>query len=171
MAQFQFNSNDVDGNVDDRTPLPPGRYQAIIDKTEMGAPNANNTVQLMVEWGITDGPHKDRKVRNYVTVECPKSDKARDIGLRFLKNVCESVGIAGFTDTDELCNRPHIIEVAPQKDKPEFSEVKRTYPAGAGVPVSGPPPVQQAASFETAVPVQEAPKVAPTANVPPWARK
>ena len=82
MAQFQFNSNVIDGNVPDMTPVPPGRYQAMIDKTEMVNPNEKGTVQLMTEWDIIDGPHKGRKVRNYTTVECPTSDTARDIGSR-----------------------------------------------------------------------------------------
>jgi hypothetical protein len=161
MAQFQFHNQMVEGDMLDSIPVPPGRYAAMIDKTEIGAPNEKGTVQLMTEWVIIDGQHKDRKVRNYTTIECPTSDTARDIGLRFLKNICESVGIAGFSDTDELCNRPHIIEVVIEKrQKGDFATVKRTYPSGATSPAPAP-----------AAPAHSAPAQAPTGNLPPWARK
>ena len=171
MAQFQFHNQMVEGDMLESTPVPPGRYTAMIDKTEIGAPNEKGTVQLMTEWVIIDGQHKDRKVRNYTTIECPTSDTARDIGLRFVKNICESIGIAGFSDTDELCNRPHIIEVVIDKrPKGDFATVKRTYPSGATAPAPAPAAPTLAAPTQ-AVPAHSATTQAPTGNLPPWARK
>jgi hypothetical protein len=160
---------------------------AAIDKTEMGKANEKGTEQLMIEWAIIDGACKGRKVRNYITVCCPTSEQAQQIGMRFLKNVCESVGIAGFSDTDELCGRPHQIEVDHETKTPAkvgetakvFATVKRTFPAGAQVATamapqsSLPPVVDHAAVASTLTNAGVAPALAakPAPAAPPWARK
>ena len=72
MAQFQFHNHMVEGDMLEFTPVPPGRYTAMIDKTEIGAPNEKGTVQLMTEWVIIDGQHKARQVRNYTPLDCPR---------------------------------------------------------------------------------------------------
>ena len=175
MAHLSFNANQVEGDVQDFAPLPKGKYNAVIIKTEMGKPNDKKTEQLKLEWEIIDGPHAKRHVSTYVTVCCPSSKTAQDIGMRFLKNVCEAVGMAGFTDTDELCGRPHIVNIedgTPNRDGKVFSEVKRCYPAGAGqVATQGAP--KAAATVTTAPAAQAAPvgAGAAPAGMPPWMKK
>jgi hypothetical protein len=185
MAQFQFQSNAVEGDMPDTTPVTKGRHMAAIDKTEMGKANDKGTEQLMVEWAIIDGPCKGRKVRNYITVCCPTSEQAQQIGMRFLKNVCESVGIAGFSDTDELCGRPHQIDVDHESKTPVkvgetakvFATVKRTYPAGASVATAMDHAAVAAtlttAPSSTATASSQATTMAakPAPAAPPWARK
>lgn len=135
MAVLNFNANNVEGDVRDFSPIPNGKYDAVIIKTDLGPANNKGTEQLKVTWEIQSGPMAKRQVSNWITVSCPTSKEAQEIGMRFLKNVCESVGIAGFTDTDELCGRAHIIDIGQRKDVNDatkvFNEVKRCYPAGA----------------------------------------
>ena len=134
MAHLNYNANDHE-DMKDMTPVPKGKYSAIIESTKLGeSKGEKHTQQLEITWVIVGGEHDGRKVTNWVTVACDTA-VARDIGMRFIKNICEAVGIAGFTDTDELVGREHVIDVGSVKkqgdggDK-EFSEVKRCYPAG-----------------------------------------
>lgn len=172
MAHMSFNANQVDGDVKDFSPLPTGKYSAVIVKTEMGRPNENGTEQLRVEWEVTDGTHKGRHTSNWITVAC-KTQTAVDIGMRFLKNICEAVGMAGFTDTDELCGRGHIIDVGTRKklDGSADSEVKRCYPVGTAAAAPQAAPATPATVPTTPGPAAApAAAQAPAAGRPPWMR-
>lgn len=170
MAGFNFNANQVDGDVRDFSPLPNGKYNAVIVKTDMGQPNQKGTEQLKIEWEIADGPHAKRKVSNWITVACPSSKEAQDIGMRFLKNVCESVGLAGFTDTDELCARQHVIDVGQRADVNDktkvFNEVKRCYPAGTAATAAAATPAASKPTAQTATPAAQ--PAATAAAKPAW---
>jgi hypothetical protein len=178
MANLNFNCCQVSGDVQDMTPIPNGKYRSIISRTELGAANEKGTQQLQVEWEITDdGQYKGRKVRNWITVACPTSQTALDIGLRFYKNVHEAVGLASTTDTDELCAREHVIDVwtvADRNDKTKhYNEVKRCYPlsaASASTPPAGHPAAQQQTAPQQSAVAQPAGGGA-SAPLPPWARK
>lgn len=171
MARFNFNANAVEGDVRDFSPLPNGKYNAVIVKTEMGQPNQKGTEQLKIEWEIIDGPHDSRKVSNWVTVACPSSKDAQDIGNRFLKNVCESVGLAGFSDTDDMCGRQHVIDVGQRTDLNDktkvFNEVKRCYPAGTAVTAQSSAPVASKPTAQTVTPAAQ-PSTATAAAKPAW---
>jgi hypothetical protein len=167
MAYFQFNTQQVAPDERDMGPLPKGDYIAEVCETDMGKPNAKGTVQLMVKWKVVEGAMKDRTLRNYVTVECPSSQTAQDIGWRFLRQLCESVGLSQFNDTDELCGRRHLIQTGIVKDNAgkEFAEVLRCKPAGqASAPATTQSTAPQAAAPATAA----APS--PSGVKPPWAR-
>lgn len=175
MAQMSFNANAVTGDVANFDNLPPGKYNAVIVKTELEKPNERGTEQLRIEWEVTDGPCEKRHISTWVTVACTteKGPQAVDIGMRFLKNVCEAVGMAGFTDTDELCGRRHVIDVGTRKkqDSTTTSEVKRCYPAGQPAQqVTSPQQPAQATAFVPAQPVPSSPPVytPPAAAKPPW---
>lgn len=179
MAQLNFNANAVPGDVKDFDRLPAGKYQAIIVKTEMCKPNDNGTEQLRIEWEVIEGQFAKRHISTWFSVSCPKSQEAVDIAMRGLKNICESCGMAGFTDTDELCNRPHIISVGDKKktDGSLDSEVKRCYPSGsaAATPATSQPSAQAAtpAHKPPAQPAQQAQPTGgatptPAAKRPPW---
>lgn len=136
MAHLNYNANEHE-EMRDMSPLPKGKYNAIIEATKLGeAKGDKHTQQLEITWTVVGGEHDGRKVTNWVTVACD-TVVARDIGLRFLRNVCEAVGLAGFTDTDELCGRQHVIDVGTVKKErdgkvEEYGEVKRCYALGNG---------------------------------------
>ena len=174
MAGFNFNANQVDGDVRDFSPIPKGKYPAVIIATELGQANEKGTEQLKVDWEITEGPCEKRRVSNWITVACPTSNEAQDIGMRFLKNICESVGIAGFTDTDELCGRAHVIDVGDRKDRTDptkvYNEVKRCYAAGTPTAPATTPTASKTTPTAQASTATPAAKPASTATVgkPAW---
>lgn len=164
MAHLPFNSNDVQGDMQDfSTPIPEGKYRAVIVKTVLGETKGDkHTQQLQVVWQVVGGDLDGRQVSNYITVRCDNPE-ARDIGQRFLKNICEAIGLASFVDTDEMCGREHVVGVGftkPRDDGKKYNEVKRCYPAGESVT---PAPTTQAAPVAHATP--------PPVNnpKPPWA--
>ena len=178
MAQLNFNANDVPGDNKDFSLIPKGKYTAVIIATKMENPNEKGTQQLHVTWEITEGQHAKRQVSNWITVFCPSNSEAQDIGRRQLKNICESVGLASFSDTDELCGRAHIIDVGEKKDNRDaskvYNEVKRCYPTGAataptapqeGVPTSAP---AHTPTPQPAQPAQATVTPAASAKRPPW---
>lgn len=171
MAQMNFNANQVEGDVANFDRLPKGKYPAMVCKTEMCKPNEKGTEQLRIEWEVLEGPCAKRHISTWVTVACANRE-AVDIGMRFLKNVCESVGLAGFTDTDELCNRPHVIDVGEKKraDGTLDSEVKRCYPAGSTQAGSSAPQSAQPAApvNHTATQPAAGAGAKPAGARPPW---
>lgn len=156
MAHLNYNANEHE-EMRDMTPLPKGKYNAIIEATKLGEAKGDKyTQQLEITWVVVGGEHEGRKVTNWVTVACDTA-VARDIGMRFLRNVCEAVGLAGFTDTDELCGRQHVIDVGTVKKErdgkaEEYGEVKRCYPTGVA-PACG----QSARAFSGAEPAAGVP--------------
>jgi len=175
MAHLPFNANDVQGDVQDYTPITPGKYPAVITETSLGEiKGEKHTQQLCVIWTIQGGAFDQRTVRNYITVKCDSSD-AQNIGLRTLKNICESVGLASINDTDELLGRKHVIDITHQtrKNDPDFNakkyaEVRRCYPAGENYEASAGANVAPVAQAATPPPVNNPapPWGKPTATIP-----
>lgn len=173
MSKLNFNSAQVpDG--DSFPEIVPGRYNAVIISTDLEAPNAKGTQQLKIVWEITDGPMQKGRVTNWVTVACA-TQMAVDIGQRFLKNICDSIGLPSFQDTDEMCGRQHTIDVhfPARNDGKKFAEVKRCYPAGSAAAVTThaqparaePPPMDMAAQTTQTTQTRPAAKA-----TPPWAK-
>jgi len=136
MSQFQFSTSTVQGeHSESETPLPKGTYNAAITSVEPQKENEKGTKQLLITWTVADGGHRGRTVRNYVTFHCPTSADAQNIGLRFLKNICQSIGKPAVSDTSDFLGVPHVIKVGTTKPKQGsnevYAEVKMTYPKGS----------------------------------------
>ena len=147
MSQFQFNANAVPGEHGEGGTLPSGIYNAVITGAEVQKENEKGTKQLLVTWTVTDGEHKGRTVRNYVTFACPTSAEAQGIGLRFIKNICQSIGRPSVNDTADFIGIQHVVKVGAGEPKQgsakTYSEVKMTYPKGSG-PDAADMPAQEA---------------------------
>ena len=135
MSQFTFNPNTVQGEHGEAEALPKGIYTAAITGVEEQRENDKGTRQLLITWAVADGEHRGRTVRNYVTFHCPTSAEAQTIGLRFLKNICQSIGRPAVNDTSDFLGVPHVIKVGASKPKQgsteTYAEVKMTYPRGS----------------------------------------
>jgi hypothetical protein len=148
MSQFQFNTGTVQGEHGEAEALPKGIYTAAITGVEEQKENEKGTRQLLITWTVADGEHQGRTVRNYVTFHCPTSADAQNIGLRFLKNICQSIGKPAVNDTNDFLGISHVIKVDTAKPKQgsdkTYPEVKMTYPKG-GAPdtAAAPPPAGQ----------------------------
>lgn len=183
MASFNFDINEVQS---ERFVTKPGYYNAMITETTLKAPNAKGTQQLQLVWK-TDA---NEIIRTSYTVICPTSVEAEQIGKRFLRNVCEAIGIMGFRDTNEMCHKQHVILV--KEDEPRvmpdgttkvYLKVVAAYPVGDARIVGSVTPTAKGAFSSIdcmpdvfkedtepsdAVPCDAAPT---NATLPPWQRR
>ena len=176
MATFNFDINEVQS---DKFVTTPGYYNAMITETTLREPNAKGTQQLQLTWK-TDN---NEIIRSSYTVICPTSVDAEQIGKRFLKNLCESVGMLGFRDTNELCCKQHVILVKedtprlmPDGSSKVFLKVVGAYPVNDTRVVGSVAPVAKNAFttldctpdvFADSVPNDSNPN---TSSLPPWQR-
>ena len=121
MSEYNFNANTAPEPMDFE-PMPVGDYLCAITNTEIGEPNAKDTQQLKITYKVLDGQHKGREISEWYSIICPTSAKAEEIAQRNLRQICESIGIAGFTQTEELHDKP-LIAVLNLKDPNEAGNV------------------------------------------------
>lgn len=163
MAQFNFNVNDVQ---ELRTFVhTPGVYRASIIRTTIKEPNAKGTQQLMLTW-MTDS---NEELNYSVTIICPTNPAAEQIGKRFLKQVCDAIGMTSFMDTNELIGKAHLISVKEGTPRLMPDGTQRSYLEVASVhsltdtSMTPPPPIS------SSYPTWEVDNVSlSVGNVPPW---
>ena len=161
MSEYNFNANTAPEPMDFE-PMPVGDYLCAITNTEIGEPNDKGTKQLLITFKVLNGDHKGREVREWYTIICPTSAKAEEIAQRNLRQICESIGIAGFTQTEELHDKP-LIAVLNLKDPNEagnvFNGIKYVKPYRQSTP-----PPQQAPNKEIPQSMVDAANEAADAN-------
>ena len=170
MASFSFNVNEVQS---DKFVTKPGYYNAMITETILKDPNMKGTQQLQITWKTDD----NSIIRTSYTVICPTNVEAEQIGKRFLKQVCESIGMIGFRDTNELCCKQHVILVKedsrlmPDGTNKTFLKVVSAYAVDdARISGSVAPTAPNAFNTFDCVPVvfREVEAPTETTNLPPW---
>lgn len=168
-----YNATNFDPNVG-YNPVPAGDYTAMIAKSEIKPTNAGDGTYLELTWQIIDGEFQGREIWQRITTSNP-SDKATEIGMRELSNVCHAVGVLQPQDSAELHDKPCVItvKVVPPRGEYEASNDIKSCAALGSTSVSNPAggaanPWQQPAA--QAAPAQQAPaqqqQAAPTAAVP-----
>jgi hypothetical protein len=151
MATLNFNANEVEPNSG-FDPLPDGKYTAVITDSEMKSIKDNTGKYLRLEFTITEGQYKGRKVWDNLCLEHPKKQTVQ-IARGNLSAICRAVGVLEPQDSAQLHNLPLQITVRCKKreDNGDISNEVRGYAkkeSNFGFP-------QQAAS---------------TDSTPPWMR-
>ena len=159
MARISFNAS----NVEPSTPmdvLPAGKYLAMAIASEL-KPTKNGTGEyLQITFEVLDGSAKGRKIFERLNIR--NSNKtAEDIAQRALSALCHAVGVIELEDSDQLHDKPVVLDVAVDPAKGEYSAQNRVkgYSA-AGGQTSAPAPAARPAA------------AAPAAGgAPVWKRK
>ncbi len=114
MSYFQITNEDL--APDDRDVIPKGRYTAIVSKAQWK--NGRQPGARYVELEITlQGPsHAGRKVWDRLNLENPNPD-AVSIARRSAAALCVAVGLGGFADPSELCDKMFEVNIGIEKDK------------------------------------------------------
>lgn len=123
MAQLDYDGNDYE---EEYGQIPPGKYQAVVVKTEILPMKNDKGRGCRVTFSILEGDYKGRQLSCLYAiyhVERDKQDMARQIFARFCK---QTIGKMNPKDTDELLRHKTIIEVVIDG---EYSNIKRTFPA------------------------------------------
>ena len=123
MAAFAFNTQGIVPKFGGGGGLPVGKHPVIIYNSKLEATNSGTGGKMVLQLEVIDGPAKGAKGDENLTLQHSNPTVVR-ISSEQLTAICHVVGKpGGFQDTAELHNIPFVVEVAPQKDKPEYTEV------------------------------------------------
>jgi len=106
-----------------RDPIPPSDQIVKIESVETKLNKAQTGQFLAVEVVVHEGPHRGRRIWANYTTEHSESDKAVEIGLGQISEMCRSVGIVGFDHERELAGLIGTVRVKLQKDDPTKNEI------------------------------------------------
>lgn len=132
--------------------LPIGKHPVIVETSEVKANKANDGGYLQLNLRIIDGPQAGTtgayRLNLYHT-----NQQTVEIAHRQLSAVCHVIGVFQINDSSQLHGIPFLIEVGPQKNDPQYTEVKKVFdmngnePGKAGQGAAPAQPQQAAAGF------------------------
>lgn len=136
MPAFAFNAAAHDAVFGGGGPtLPAGKHPVIIENVTL-EPTLNGKGGKMVLHMIAiDGPNKGGKIRENLNLQ-NESAQAVEIAQRQLAAFLAVMGKPGHNmqNTEELHNQPFGIEVGPQDNKPQYTEVKSIFNMAGELP-------------------------------------
>jgi hypothetical protein len=107
--------------------LPIGRHPVVITRDEVTATKAGDGGMLVLTVEVIDGPQKGASGAYRLNLYS-SSQVAAEIAHKQLSAICWALGVTQqITDTQVLHGQPFIIEVGPQKDNPQYTEVKKVF--------------------------------------------
>lgn len=143
----------------DFSPLPEGRYLAIITASEEKATKRGDAKYLQFTLEVIDGPQKNRKVWARLNLWHPNKTTV-DIAQRELGAMCRAIGMNKPGNSLAMHNKPMFITVGVEIDdrNRESNVIKKYEEASVGTQNGGGAP-----AF-----AQPAPAAAAAAVAPPW---
>jgi hypothetical protein len=160
--------------------LPIGKHLVIVESSEVKATKANDGGFLQLDLKIIEGPQTGLTGAYRLNL-FNANEKAVAVAQRQMSALCHVTGVFQVTDSQQLHNIPFMVEVVPQQNKPEYTEVKRVFDANGNEPgKAGQAPAQPApaqapapqgqwgASQAPAQPQAQAQAQAPVTASAPW---
>lgn len=134
MAAFAFNTQGIVPKFGGGGGLPVGKHPVIIYNSKLEATNSGTGGKMVLQLEVIDGPAKGAKGDKNLTLQHSNPTVVR-ISSEQLTAICHVVGLPnGFQNTSELHGKPFVVEVAPQKDKPEYTEVVAVFDMNGNEP-------------------------------------
>ena len=154
MSTLNFNAADVEPSIGFDA-IPAGKYQVIINESEMKPTKTGNGQYLWIEFEVTTGEYKGRKLWTRLNLENPNPDAVR-MARADLSAICRAVNVLNPHDSVELHNLPLTVTVRCRKNQNDelVNEIKGYGPRENAV-------LQKPAGAQTATVTKAA---------PPWAR-
>ena len=137
MVAFSFNTAGIQPKFGGGGGLPIGKHPVIIYNTKLEATQSGTGGKMVLQCEIIDGPMKGAKGDENLTLQHSNPTVVR-ISSEQLTAICYVIGMPNGiqNDTSELHNKPFVIEVAPQKDKPEYTEIVAVFDMNGNEPGS-----------------------------------
>lgn len=110
MAILQFDSNDHEPKESFEA-IPAGWYTVAIVESDMRPTKAGNGEYLWLEFDVTSGPYKGRKLWDRLNLN-NANPVAVDIARRALSSICRAVGVLQVSDSAQLHGLPLQAKVA-----------------------------------------------------------
>lgn len=123
MPAFAFNSQGIDARYGGGGGgLPVGKHPVTITASAL-KPTSDNTGGY-IEFTLTafDGPAKGASQTDRLNMH-NKSAQAVEIANKQLAAYCAVTNTPAFNATEELHNKPFVVEIAQQKNNPQYTEV------------------------------------------------
>lgn len=128
--------------------LPIGKHPVVVDSSEVKPNKENNGGYLQLNLKIIDGPQQGA-VGAYRLNLYHSNQQTVEIAHKQLSAVCHVTGVFMLQDSAQLHNIPFIVEVGPQKNDPQYTEVKKVFDINGNEPGKagqGQAPAQPAAA-------------------------
>ena len=156
MSTLNFNAAEVEPSTGFDA-IPAGKYQVIINESEMKPTKTGNGQYLWIEFEVISGEYKGRKLWTRLNLENPNPDAVR-MARADLSAICRAVNVLNPHDSVELHNLPLTVTVRCRKNQDDelVNEIKGYGPRENAV-------LQKPAG----APTQTA---TATKAAPPWAR-
>lgn len=146
--------------------MPLGKHPVIIEKSSIETNKAGDGGFLQLNLRIIDGPNKGGEGVYRLNLY-NASPKAAEIAHRQMSALCHVTGVFRVQQSEQLHNIPFVVEVEPQKDNPQYTQVSRVYDMAGNEP--GKAPQGQAGAQPQQQPQQFAPAPAPAPAAAPAA--
>ncbi len=113
--------------------LPAGEYEAIIVQSEVKPNSAQTGKMLKLQLQIISGQFQNRVLFDQLNIDNP-SDKAKQIALGTLSDICKAVNVLTPKNSSELHDKPLRIKVVVKKSDEygEQNNIKAYKPRNAG---------------------------------------
>ena len=138
MAQLiqPFNANNFDP-TQGVGGLPIGRHPVIVESSEVKANKANDGGYLQLNLKVIDGPQAGT-VGAYRLNLYHSNPQTVEIANRQLSAISHVTGVFMIQDSAQLHNIPFIVEVGPQKNDAQYTEVKKVFDINGNEPGKAP---------------------------------
>jgi hypothetical protein len=146
-----FDANVVEPSAP-REVIAPGKYKAVITKSEERPTKAQTGSMLVLTCQIIEGPHQGLSLSDRLNLNNPNKT-AEEIAQRTLSAICRAVGVMMPNESSDLHDKPMLITVKVKPAEGNYqasNEIAGYEPCGGG-------------GAAAAAPV--------AAAVPPWKRK
>ena len=139
MASLNFDASAVEPQQTFDA-LPVGRYEVIITDSEMKDTKAGTGQYLQLTFSVTGGQHDGRKLWSRLNLVNP-NQTAVGIAERELSAICHCVGIITPSDSEELHDRPLIVDVIQELNPMSGQQTNRIkgYAQADGSPAASKP--------------------------------
>lgn len=113
--------------------LPIGKHPVVVDSSEVKPNKENNGGYLQLNLKIIDGPQRGN-VGAYRLNLYHNNQQTVEIAHHQLSAVCHVTGVFMLQDSAQLHNIPFIVEVGPQKNDAQYTEVKKVFDINGNEP-------------------------------------
>jgi hypothetical protein len=120
MRLSGFDANAVEPSAP-RAVIPPGKYKAVITKSEERPTKAQTGSMLVLTCQIIDGPHNGVTLMDRLNLNNPNKT-TEEIAQRTLSAICRAVGVMMPNDSSDLHDKPLMITVKIKPAEGQYSE-------------------------------------------------
>lgn len=146
MPQFQFNSQGIDPQYGGMGGLPFGRHPVVISGSQLKPTKDGQGGYMELILTAIDGPAKDMSDVDRLNLH-NKSTQAVEIANKQLSAYCHVTGVFAFNTTEELHNKPFVVEIVPRKDNPQQGEIGKLFDINGNEPGKSGAGQQQTGGF------------------------